>query len=712
MLGKEKYYRQLKILYWLTTVLLPLLLPAAPVYSQVSYGGMPVFPDNQTELRIPVITMPSFDIQKYRQEVAAESDPRLKPLVFARPFNLNIDPLTDGFWETTALGERIWRIAFHSAGAFSLNLIFTRFRLNPGVSLFIYNIDRSHILGAYNHKNNLPSGSLATEPVKGEMIIVEMHVEKELYDFGEIEIGKLNHDFIGILETKSVSFGRSEPCNIDITCQAGNPWQTEQKSVAMVLITGNTFCSGVLVNNTSKDGTPYLLTANHCVSDSATAANTIFIFKYESPFCHGNEISEYKTVAGAELLITQKSLDFSLLKISSIPPVNARPWYAGWDRSGDTPQYTSSIHHPNGDVKKISLDTDSPVTGTFSASYALNGHWKIERWDLGTTEKGSSGSPLFDPQGRVIGLLTGGAAVCGNAINDYYCKLSKAWEIDGLSQQLGSWLDPLNSNIQTLDGFYPYRDNELRADFTISTTGVCVNEKIVFSDYSSGEIDMWHWDFGDGADPPYALTQGPHHVRYSGSGDRNISLTVGNDTGFDQKDTLFTIDIKSDELPSAGFEYTQADLNVQFIDLSENAGTYYWEFGDRKTSLSSDPVNTYPASGEYVVKQLVRNSYCADTVIQVITITVTSSPQETTPELIKIYPVPADNYIYIDATTGFRKNSFIELYSITGQSLINMNLIEGENMAVIDVGKYPPGNYIITISAGDQQVKRVITISR
>lgn len=712
MLGKKKYFSQLKAIYGLPAVLLLLFLPYTPGYSQISYGGIPVFADNQTELRIPVITMPSFDIQKYRQEIAAESDPRLKPLVFARPFNLHIDPLTDGLWETTARGDRIWRIAFRSEGAFSVNLIFTRFRLNPGVSLFIYNIDRSHILGAYNHKNNLPSGSLATEPVKGEMVIIEMQVEKETPDFGEIVIGKLNHDFLGILETKSGAFGRSGPCNIDITCQAGNPWQVEQKSVAMVLITGNIFCSGVLVNNTTYDGTPYFLTANHCVSDSSKAANTIFIFKYESPFCHGNEISEYKTVSGSELLITQKSLDFSLLKLSSIPPVNARPWYAGWDRSGDTPQSTTSIHHPNGDVKKISLDNDSPTTGTFSSSYALNGYWKIGRWDLGTTEKGSSGSPLFDPRGRVIGLLTGGAAVCGNAINDYYCKLSKAWEIDGLSQQLRSWLDPLNSSLQTIDGFFPYKDNELRSDFTISTTGVCINEKVVFSDYSSGEIDMWHWDFGEGADPPYALTKGPHHVRYSVSGERNISLTVGNDSGVDQKDTLFIIDIKSDELPSAGFDYTQQDLLVQFIGLSENAETYYWEFGDRKTSLSSNPVNTYPASGDFVVKHLVRNSYCADTVIQVITITVTSSLHETTPDMIKIYPVPADNYLYIDASAGFRKNSFIELYSITGQSLIKMPLTDGQNMAVVDVAKYPPGNYIITISAGDEQVNRVITISR
>jgi hypothetical protein len=78
---------------------------------------------------------------------------------------------------------------------------------------------------------------------------------------------------------------------------------------------------------------------------------------------------------------------------------------------------------------------------------------KILRWDGGVTESGSSGGPLFNPNKHVIGTLTGGQAVCGNPVNDYFARFNMAWDYRAdTTKQLKYWLDPIKSGVQILDG--------------------------------------------------------------------------------------------------------------------------------------------------------------------------------------------------------------------------------------------------------------------
>ena len=699
----------------LAVILAILLFHAASqhTYSQISYGGKPVHRGLKGIAEIPVITVPEFDVTGYLREIQAVQDSRLKPLVFAKSFAVNIDPGKDGSWEELPGGVRVWRIALKSQGAYSLNIIFSKFILKPGVSLFVYNPDQSHILGAYDHRNNQSSGSLAVEPVEGDKLIVEMQVSTGIDYFGELVIGSLNHDFTGIPGLNNKQSGPSGKCNIDINCPPGNQWQTEKNSVVRILINGNTFCTGVLVNNTANDGKPYILTANHCISDSTKAANTVFVFGYESPFCNGGNGSASKTRSGSDLLATQANLDFTLVKIREMPPQSWHIYYAGWDRSVTIPENTVSIHHPNGDVKKIAVDNDPPSTATFGPGYTSGGHWKINRWELGTTEPASSGSPLFDQDGYLRGLLTGGDAKCGDAVDDFYCKFSLAWDrYEGINRQLKPWLDPLGTGAENIRGINPYAENELSADFAVSTIEVCEGDQIVFTDFSTGDIHSWSWDFGQGASPPNASTRGPHLVKYATGGTRTVSLTLAGNNGSDTKNMEYSLSVKKTELPVAEFSYTHDDLSVQFNDMSEYAASYYWEFGDRNTSTLRNPVNNFSSEGKYTVKQLVRNRACSDTSVQIIIL----SPNLADPNLpagkLRIYPVPADSYVIIESGIPFSEDIQVELLSITGRSLIKKRPAPGESRILIELGQVPSGTYLLKILSGKEHVTTKITVIR
>ena len=133
----------------------------------------------------------------------------------------------------------------------------------------------------------------------------------------------------------------------------------------------------------------------------------------------------------------------------------ANVYLAGWSRNSAAPSSAVAIHHPQGDEKRISFENDPlSVTSLGGDSGSGSTHIRVADWDLGTTEVGSSGSPLFDPAKRIIGQLHGGFASCGNDSADWYGRFAVSW--DGASanpaSNLKSWLNPGDSSPLTLDG--------------------------------------------------------------------------------------------------------------------------------------------------------------------------------------------------------------------------------------------------------------------
>ena len=381
-------------------------------------------------------------------------------LSFAVGRNVCLSPSNSGYIKQINKSESIWYLSIKSKDAASLNIIFSSFALKSGESVFIYDPEMKVVLGPLTEANNKSSGILAVEPIAGSKIVVEYHFNPA--DQGSIEIGKISHDVLGIFGNNSVKdgyFNSSGPCNIDINCTEGSEWQKEKRSVVRILAGGTQLGTAFLLNNSNQENIAYTLTALHVVEDESAAASSVVIFKYESPWCDGPDASISYSISGADLISQNNEMDFSLLRLSEFPPLLYKPYLAGWNASSTFATSSVSIHHPSGDVKKISIDNNPPQIDSFK-QYQTDGFWRILEWDAGTTEGGSSGAPLFNQDHYVIGYLSGGEAICGRSVNDYFARFDLAYDISSdIFKSLRPWLDPAVSGCTYLNGRDPYAEN-------------------------------------------------------------------------------------------------------------------------------------------------------------------------------------------------------------------------------------------------------------
>jgi hypothetical protein len=172
------------------------------------------------------------------------------------------------------------------------------------------------------------------------------------------------------------------------------------------------------------------------------------------------------TLAGADSVLISEKHDISLLRFLQIPPREYQPYYLGWNVSSAPSAPFHGIHHPNGGIKKIAVESDALTITSFgtSAPYNMesNSHWNVAQWDVASTEKGSSGSPLVDKDKRLVGTLSGGLSECSSPKGpDQYASLNKFWNVEGSINNpnpIKYYLDPVNSAAQQLNGFNPYEN--------------------------------------------------------------------------------------------------------------------------------------------------------------------------------------------------------------------------------------------------------------
>jgi V8-like Glu-specific endopeptidase len=457
------------------------------VYSQISFGGKPL----ERELQLPseingspdyFVEMPQFDIDSVK---AIDDLPgnRIGGLHFAHTFYKELKPETSGLNFHTANGTKVWKIGIRSKGAYSINLIFSEFNIPDGSKVFLYNTDRSVVLGAFTNKNNSDGGEFCVSPVEGDELIIEYQEPADADFSGKITIAEINHDYRGLFRAGTRFNQINLPCIPDISCD--NKYDSISGSVCLLLINGSTYCTGVLVNNTNNDGKPYLLTASHCLKNNpALGQRTVVFLNYQSPNCNKKiRGSEEFSVSGSITRALSNDIDFALLELNEIPPADYRPYLAGWSIDStfvnDNP-YTC-IHHPYGEVKKYASVNANPLKSDWvgmSDGIGKNNHWNIKKWDIGHTWTGSSGAPLFDGKMRLRGCLTGGdsggSAGCSSYVSgDFFYRLDRAWDqYADSSKQLKHWLDPKSPagvrNKISIDGLNPYQENPARRISNIS----------------------------------------------------------------------------------------------------------------------------------------------------------------------------------------------------------------------------------------------------
>ncbi len=370
---------------------------------------------------------------------------------------LQADLITEGLWDSLPGGLLRGRIRLHSPGAAMLAVQFERFDLPEGALLFVIDEARARYLGGFGEANELPDGSFATALLPGEAVVLELQVPTGQRADCTVRIGSVTHAFRDPFAqaeagtTKDYDPGyQSAACHINVNCPEGTNWQTVKRATAMFLRPDGNGCTGTLVNNTANNGTPYFLLANHCYQPNTSG--WVFYFNYESTGCSGSTGPTSQTITGCTLKASDYYDDLALVQLSSAPPASYQPYYAGWDRSGATPTRTVTIEHPLNDVKKIAFDDHAPT------SYSSGGtaFWRMY-WDSGIVQSGSSGSPLYDQNKRLVGHVVSGAQTCTNAAStpSGAVKLVSSFEGSAASNRLRDWLDPAN-NTTVLDGYDPY----------------------------------------------------------------------------------------------------------------------------------------------------------------------------------------------------------------------------------------------------------------
>ncbi len=385
---------------------------------------------------------PPVNVQQLAREDAAEMRGDM-PLRIGYPMTTDLSPANSGTWEALKDGGRIWRLSVTTDSAIWVVLGFDVFRIPEGASLWVYDPAMTTVMGPYTASDVRSHGQLWMPPIEGDTLVVELYWPEKLGGQDPtLHLGTVSHGYkpfgtIGRRLMGGEGFGDSGACNIDTMCPQAAQWQNEKRGVVILLSGGSGFCSGSLINTTANDCRPYVLTAHHC----GAGASTVFGFNFERPGCATGTPPPETTqiVTGATVLADYASSDFTLLQMSGPPPASFLAYFPGWNAATPAPTETHVIHHPAGDAKKISYDADPAVDGT---NYGAN-HWRIEQYTWGTTEGGSSGSPLFNQDHHIIGQLHGGTASCSSITWDEYGKVAVSWVGGGTpATRLSDWLDP------------------------------------------------------------------------------------------------------------------------------------------------------------------------------------------------------------------------------------------------------------------------------
>ncbi len=450
---------------------------ASPPPPELAQGGQPLS-------AVPQVSMPAVDVEALLDEDRQRMADGL-PTRFAQPMAVRLDPGNSGAWERLADGAWLWRLRIAAPGALSLNLGFTTYQMPEGGRMFLYTPDYRILRGPFTAADNELHGQFWSPILEDDEMVIEVLLPAQARASLRLALTSVNYGY--------VEFGNaplSGSCNVDVVCPEGDAWRDEMRSVGVISTGGDTFCTGFMVNNTAQDKKPYFMTANHCGITGANAASLVVYWNYENSTCRPPGSAESGDVgdgqltqfnSGALFRATYPASDFTLVELDDDPDPAFNVHWAGWDRSSDDADSAVAIHHPSTDEKRISFENDATTTTSYyGTAVPGNGtHIRVADWDVGTTEGGSSGSPLFNQDHRVIGQLHGGDAACGNDSSDWYGRFSVSWTGGGtFDSRLSDWLDPTGSGVTTLDGRDQFDFNVVA---TPETLDVCMPEDAAYN---------------------------------------------------------------------------------------------------------------------------------------------------------------------------------------------------------------------------------------
>jgi hypothetical protein len=714
-----------------------LLISSLLGYSQISKGGLPatftaklegsqiISSDYQTvELIKPDLSV----IESEDNENASKD----KPYRIGVNTQVSLSIENSGTWEVLENGDKVWRLAIKMANAKALGLYFSEpVKIPFGGKLHAYNNNHSQYVGAYTSET--PSFQ-SMEMIQGEVLNLEYYMSSKSTQLPTIKISEVVYYYRGVeghingfVEGRPLDDNRAQSCQVDVACSETTGWEGQRDATVHYSFStggGTAVCSASVINNTNNDCKPYILTANHCGEPDANSDinNHTWYFNYQRPTC-ANVTNQYtgarsQTMSGGSLKSSSSlgnqpaggpnnvdGSDFALIELNSDIPSGYNAYYAGWSIATAAATSGVGIHHPAGHEKKISTFTNSLASDTYNNGGWANAHWEVQ-WSSttnghGVTEGGSSGSPIFNQNGLIVGFLSGGSSQCNaTSSTDLYGKMDRAWDQEGTNsnQRLKPWLDPTGSGATTLTGTYAPCDG---------TTG------------GGG---------GTGSGPCAATsTDCDNHISNVKLNTIDKTSVCENYADFTSTSTILTIGESYDITVTANTYYTDDEYAIwidwnndgDFEDSGERVG--YTKVDDNFSNVYNFTVPSSATLNEDLVMR-VRTSYepsdgaidpCGTSQygeVEDYTVKVeeagTNAIENNDLSRISIYPNPTNNIVYVNMTNILNLKS-ITLRDITGRVITQNSNPNGT--VQFDLSNEAKGVYFINIeSENGSTTKKVV----
>jgi hypothetical protein len=353
------------------------------------------------------------------------------------------------------------RMEVTSPGARALRIGLSAANIGPGIELrFAGRAQPATVYGPFNARDVDGTAPTYWSPVlEGETGIVELFIAAGASVVNNVPVvTQVSHLFVSPADPRAESLakaiGDSGFCEVNLICRSSadtalaNTGRAVARMTFQVASGGTALCTGTLLNPSGGSFIPYFYSAAHCISTQSSASTLTTHWFYDSTSCGSNILSSsyVQLTGGATLLYANTDTDPLFMRLNATPPQGA--FFAGWDAATlGNGTAVVAVHHPKGDLKKVSLGTMGGFNGgdasPFSGSTFIIVNWNS--LSTGVTEGGSSGSGIFTSNGsgyRLRGGLQGGPSSCfasGSDLQDYYSRFDLAYP------QIAQYLSPAST---------------------------------------------------------------------------------------------------------------------------------------------------------------------------------------------------------------------------------------------------------------------------